>query len=61
MCNSITRDDIIKNTRGFFDGEMSILTVGSKFDGDLMKIWRDNFKPNGEIIMSAIKQQKKSR
>ena len=59
---AITREQIIKNTRGFFDGKMSIVTSGPKFDGDLMKIWRDNFKPNDNPpVLDIVKQNKKTR
>ena len=44
MSDSITTEDVKKYTRGYFDGPMSIITHGPKFDGDLMQIWKDNFK-----------------
>lgn len=61
MGRSIKRADIIKNTRGIFDNKISIITIGPKFDGDLMQIWRDNFKPANENILSAAAQKKKTR
>ena len=61
MGHSIKRDDIIKNIRGIFDGKMSIITSGPKFDGDLMKIWRDNFKPDNTNSMTVVKKNKKTR
>ena len=44
LSSSVTPDDVFKYSRGMFDGEMSILTQGPKFDGDLKQIWYDNFK-----------------
>ena len=58
---SIKRKDIIKNTRGLFNDKLSIITSGPKFDGDLMKIWRDNFKPSNVQTVELAKQKKKTR
>lgn len=44
MRKSITPADVVKYTRGIFDGPMSIITYGANFDADLKKIWDDNFK-----------------
>lgn len=44
MSNSITRDDLIKNTQGMLDGKISIITQGADFDADLGQIWADNFR-----------------
>ncbi|MBD5388966.1 insulinase family protein [bacterium] len=44
MSESVRRDDVIENARGFFDGPMSIITQGADFDVDLNAVWRDNFK-----------------
>ena len=44
MADSVTCDDVMKYTRGIYDGPMSIITHGPKFDGDLQQIWKDNFK-----------------
>ncbi len=42
--DSVTPADVVKYSRGYFDGPMSILTQGADFDGDLKQIWIDNFK-----------------
>ncbi len=44
ISESISRDDVIKNSRGFFDGPMSIITRGPDFNADLGAIWHENFK-----------------
>ena len=44
LTSSVTPDDVFKYSRGMFDGPMSIITHGPKFDGDLKQIWYDNFK-----------------
>ena len=44
LADSVTPGDVIKYTRGIYDGPMSIITHGPKFDGDLQQIWKDNFK-----------------
>ncbi len=44
MSKSIRTADVVKYTRGYFDGPMSILTQGADFDGDLKQIWIDNFR-----------------
>lgn len=44
MSESIHRDDVIKYSRGYFDGPMSIITRGADFDADLGAVWRENFK-----------------
>jgi len=44
MSESIRRDDVIKYSRGYFDGPMSIITFGPEFDADLAAIWHENFK-----------------
>lgn len=41
---SITVDDVIKCSKGFFDGSMSIITFGAEHDVDLRKVWIENFK-----------------
>ena len=41
---SITPEDVIKYTNGYFDGPMSIITQGANYDCDLKQIWTDNFK-----------------
>ena len=43
-CESVTPEDVVKYSRGFFDGAMSIVTQGADFDADLQQIWKDNFK-----------------
>lgn len=40
---SITAQDIVDKTRGYFDGDMSIITQGDEFEGDLKATWYDNF------------------
>lgn len=44
MSDSVTAADVQQNTRGYFDGPMSIITQGVDFDADLKSIWQDNFK-----------------
>lgn len=47
MCEleaAVTAEDVYKYTRGYFDGPMSIIAQGPKFDGNLWQIWHDNFK-----------------
>lgn len=45
MNKSITVDDAIECSTGFFDGPMSIMTFGADYGNlDLRKIWNDNFK-----------------
>lgn len=41
---SITVDEVISASQGFFDGPMSIMTFGTEYNADLRKIWMDNFK-----------------
>lgn len=44
MKKGLTVKDIIDNSLDFFDGDMSILTQGPAFEGDLQSIWQENFK-----------------
>ncbi|MDR0726789.1 MAG: insulinase family protein [Rickettsiales bacterium] len=44
LSNSVTAKDVVEHSRGYFDGDMSIMTQGADFDLDLKKIWEDNFK-----------------
>lgn len=44
MSDTATSADVVKYSRGCFDGAISIITHGPKFDGDLKQIWYDNFK-----------------
>lgn len=44
MSKSITREDVINNSRGYFEGPMSIITQGADFDSNLESIWKNNFK-----------------
>ena len=44
LSDSVTVKDVFKYTRGYFDGPMSIITHGPKFNGDLRQIWKNNFK-----------------
>ncbi|MBQ0012966.1 MAG: insulinase family protein [Proteobacteria bacterium] len=41
---TITAQDIIDKSRGYFDGPMSIITQGDSFDADLKAVWVENFK-----------------
>ena len=41
---SVTVDDVYKDSRGYFDGDMSIVTQGANYDADLKTIWDENFK-----------------
>lgn len=41
---SITPEDVVKYTQGYFDGPMSIITQGADYKDDLKQIWIDNFK-----------------
>lgn len=43
MYDNINVQDVLKNSRGYFDGPMSIVTQGADFDANLQKIWHDNF------------------
>lgn len=42
MSNSMTADDVIRNSRGYFDGPVSIITDGANYDTDLLKVWEEN-------------------
>lgn len=44
LYDSATVDDVIKYSRGYFDGPISIITQGADFDADLGAVWRENFK-----------------
>lgn len=44
LSRRVTPDDVIKYSRGYFDGAMSIMTQGAEFSDDLGAIWRENFK-----------------
>lgn len=44
MSDSITREDVIKYSRGYFDGQMSVITCGPDFNADLKSVWIENFK-----------------
>lgn len=41
---SITPEEVVQYTHGYFDGPMSIITQGADFDADLKQVWIDNFK-----------------
>ena len=42
MSESMTVDDVIRNSRGYFDGSVSIITDGADYKIDLMKVWNEN-------------------
>lgn len=42
MSESMTVDDVIRNSRGYFDGPVSIITDGADYKIDLMKVWNEN-------------------
>ena len=44
LYDSATVDDVIKYSRGYFDGPISIITQGADFNADLGAVWRENFK-----------------
>ncbi|MBR3147777.1 MAG: insulinase family protein [Alphaproteobacteria bacterium] len=44
MNKSITAEEAIKYSQGFFDGPMSIMSFGAEHNLDLKQIWIDNFK-----------------
>ena len=53
----ITADEVINSATGFFDGTMSIMTFGAEHNVDTEKIWKDNFKKFGKIILSKGNKQ----
>lgn len=42
MDKAMTVDDVIRNSRGYFDGPVSIITNGADYSADLMNVWQDN-------------------
>ena len=44
MMDKISVADVLQNSRGYFDGAMSIITQGTDFDSNLQQVWQDNFK-----------------
>lgn len=42
MSNDITPEDVIRYSRGYFDGPVSIFTNGADYNIDLMKVWNEN-------------------
>ena len=42
MSNDITAADVIRNSRGYFDGPISIISNGADYDMDLIKVWNEN-------------------
>ena len=50
MFGNITVDDVFKNSRGYFDGQMSIITQGADFDADLKQVWIDNFREDKNVV-----------
>ena len=44
LYDSATVDDVIKYSRGYFDGPISIITQGADFNANLGAVWRENFK-----------------
>ncbi len=45
MFNKISVNDVVENSRGYFNGPVSIITHGADFQTDLMDVWQNNFKP----------------
>ncbi len=45
IVENMTVEDVIKNTRGYFDKPISFVTSGTDYDIDIQKIWDENFKP----------------
>ncbi len=44
MDRTITVDEVVAASRGFFNDPMSIITFGPEHNADLRKVWIDNFK-----------------
>lgn len=44
LSECVTVEDVIKYSRGYFDGPVSIVTQGADFDADLGAVWAENFK-----------------
>lgn len=44
IMDSVTVKDVFKYTRGYFDGPISIITHGPKFNANVKQIWKENFK-----------------
>lgn len=42
MADSMTVEDVIRNSRGYFGGPVSIITNGADYSADLMKVWQEN-------------------
>lgn len=42
MARTMTVQDVITNTRGYFAGPVSFGTVGVDYQADLMKVWQEN-------------------
>ncbi len=48
LFTQLTPSDVVKNTRGYFDGPISIITQGADFDCDLKSVWDENFNTKTE-------------
>lgn len=44
LFEKITPADVYKYSRGYFDGQMSIVTQGADYDADLKAVWDENFR-----------------
>lgn len=44
LYEGMTPTDVYRYSRGYFDGQMSILTQGADYDADLKAVWDENFK-----------------
>lgn len=61
MAQSMTVEDVIRNSRGYFSGPVSIITNGADYDIDLIKVWNENIGNLSDSKTPIITKDSKCR
>ncbi len=59
MGRSITANDVITHTSGYFHNPVSILSAGAEFDANVLQIWHDNFSKSAPMQSIMISKDNK--
>ena len=61
MSESMTVDDVIKYSRGYFDRPVSIITTGANHNVDVMSVWQENSGNLSQVKQSVISKEHECR
>ena len=61
MSESMTVDDVIKYSRGYFERPVSIITAGANHNVDVMSVWQENSGNLSQTKQLSISKERECR